>query len=174
MPFDLWRAGLQFPHVVVLDAVVVGVGVTGVTHPVPVGVLLAGVWHEHAVILNSHRDATLHQRSSLWSELLSEPRGRLSPAGRCFRCTRVQCQVFRQCRCPFRTCSHCLPSQRRTITHTHTERENGKAGTLVQLALRNGSGVAAERKLTSAFFPPRVLTKQATVPSICKTHSALP
>lgn len=60
------------------------------------------------------------------------------------------------------------------LSHTHTQRENGKAGTLAQLALRHGSGVAAERKLTSAFFPPRVLTKQATVPSICKTHSALP
>lgn len=42
----------------------------------------------------------------------------------------------------------------RTHTHTHTERENGKAGTLAQLVLRLGSGVAAERKLTSAFFPP--------------------
>lgn len=175
MPLDLCRAGLQFPHVVVLDAVVVGVGVTGVTHPVPVGVLLARVWHEHAVILNSHQDATLHQRSSLWSELLSEPRGRLSPAGSCFRCTRVQCQVFRQCRCPFRTCSHCLPSQRRTITHahphTHTQRENGKAGTLAQLVLRLGSGVAAERKLTSAFFPPESLrSRRRCRPSAKRTR----
>lgn len=79
----------------------------------------ASSWPEFGT--NTQLSCQTHQSSPdlcFWSELFTELREHISPACSCFGCTQVQCRGIRQCLCPFHTCSHCLPSQRRTNVHT--------------------------------------------------------
>lgn len=48
-----WQAGhvAEFPYIYVHNAIAVCVIITGVTHPIPVSIFLARVWHKHTVIL---------------------------------------------------------------------------------------------------------------------------
>lgn len=115
---------LEVTYVYINNAIAVCVIIAGVTQPIPVCVLLARVWHKHAVILETktgkheqHRFLTL-----AWAEC--ERRWdmmKLVPGYSCCLCTAAYYQGMHQYLCPFHTHSHCQPSQLHTDTHTHKE-----------------------------------------------------
>lgn len=45
----------ESPYIDVHNAIAVCIIITGITHPIPVSIFLARVWHKHTVILNAQK-----------------------------------------------------------------------------------------------------------------------
>lgn len=156
------------PHVVIIDAVVVSVVVTGVAHPVPVGVLLARVWHEHAVILKSQQNTSPNasQAFSVFETSFSDV-SHLPAAAVAAREFDVGVSVNV---CVLSTHVAIACPANTALAYTHVHGENGKAGTLAQLAVRHGSEVAAGQKAEVSVSPKFLRSRRRCRPSARRTQ----